>query len=69
MRSGEPNLAAHGSEPTAATPGSEPTAATPGSEPTVAAGPTLGRPAAHLRIRALHRPVMGPVRGESAKAG
>jgi hypothetical protein len=48
---------AHGTEPSASPTGQ------------VAAALAFGRPATHLRVRALHRPVMGPVRVESAKAG
>lgn len=50
----------------AATHGSDPAAA---RRPPAAATPTPAPPAAPLRIRARHRPVMGPVRAENAKAG
>jgi hypothetical protein len=57
--------AANGTEPSAARAraATQPAAAAPAPSPSTAAALT------HLRIRALHRPVMGPARVESAKAG
>jgi hypothetical protein len=57
--------AANGAEPSGARAraAAQAAAAAPAPSPSTAAGLT------HLHIRALHRPVMGPVRVESAKAG
>jgi hypothetical protein len=65
--SAPPAATAHGSEPAAASQAAVAAATAP--RPSTAAALTPGRTATPLRIRALHRPVIGAVRVESAKAG